>query len=117
MGFTERVSASDERNGLLVIHRHAAERFANVLGGGERIRLAVGAFRIHVDQTHLNGGERILEFAITGVTLVSQPFAFRPPVNILLRLPNVFATSSESNRLEPHRLERAVAGEDHQIGP
>ena len=117
MGFAEGVAAGNEGNGLLVIHRHAGERFPNVLGCGERIRLAVGPFRIHVDQAHLNGGERILEFPVAGVTLVSQPLAFRSPVNVLLRLPDVFAAAGESERLESHRLEGTVAGQDHQVGP
>ena len=87
------------------------------LGCGERIRLAVGPFRIDVDQAHLNGGERILQFPVAGVTLIAQPLAFRSPIDVFLRFPNVFATSSESKRLEPHRLQGAIAGQDHQVGP
>src|ERR1035437_8003696 len=32
VGLAEGVSAGDERDGLLVVHRHARERFANILG-------------------------------------------------------------------------------------
>ena len=117
MRFSECVSAGNQRHGLLVIHCHAGKRFANVPGCGERIRLAVGPFRVHVDQAHLNGGERIFEFPVTAVTLVAKPLALRPPVNVLLWLPDVLSTSSEADRLESHRFKSAVTGEDHQIGP
>src|SRR5207237_6689964 len=40
MGLADRVAADDERKGLLVIHRHAAERFANVLPCKGRVRVA-----------------------------------------------------------------------------
>jgi len=47
MSFSKCVSAGNQRNGLLVIHCHAGKRLANVLGCGERIRLAAGPFRVH----------------------------------------------------------------------
>jgi hypothetical protein len=31
------------------------------LAASDRIRIAVRAFRVHVDQAHLHGGERVLE--------------------------------------------------------
>ncbi len=117
VGFAEGVTASDQRDGLLIIHRHAGKGLANVLGRGERVRIAVGAFRVHIDQTHLHRGERIGELPVVGVTHVPQPFALRTPIDILLRLPHVGATAGETERFETHRLQRAVAGEDHQIGP
>ena len=60
VGLAEGVAAGDQRDGLLVVHRHAGEGLADVLGRGDRIRLAVRAFRIDVDQAHLHGAERIL---------------------------------------------------------
>src|ERR1700679_849642 len=38
MGLAERVPAGDERHRLLVVHRHAAERLANVQGRRGRLR-------------------------------------------------------------------------------
>src|SRR5262249_52069334 len=111
------VAASDQRNGLLVIHGHAAERFPNVPGGSERIRITVWPLRIHVDQAHLNGAERILEIPVTGVTLVGKPLALRPPVNVRFWLPDVLTSTGETERLESHRLQGTVPSEDHQIGP
>ena len=41
----------------------------------------------------------------------------RAPIDILIRLPDILAPAAETERLEAHRLERDVAGEDHQVGP
>ena len=59
VALAESVAAGDQSDGLLVIHRHAGECLADVAGRGHRVRLAVRAFRIDVDQTHLHGGKRI----------------------------------------------------------
>ena len=117
MGLAERVTAGDQRDGLLVVHRHARERLANVACRRDRIRLAVRTLRVDVDETHLDRGERLLEIAITGVALVLEPLLLRAPVDIHLGLPDVLATAAEAEGLKAHRLERDVAGEDHQIRP
>src|SRR5258705_9911274 len=41
MGLAESVTAGDQRHGLFVVHRHAEERFANVLRSSNRIWIAV----------------------------------------------------------------------------
>ena len=81
------VSAGNERNRLLVIHRHAGEGLADVACRSEGIGIAVGSFRIDVNQAHLNRSERILEVTIAAVALVGQPLAFGTPVNVCLRAP------------------------------
>ena len=43
VGLAEGVAAGDQRDGLLVVHRHAEERLADVLGRRDRIRIAVRA--------------------------------------------------------------------------
>ena len=118
VGLAEGVSAGDQRDGLFVVHAHAAERFANVLRGRGRIGLAVRAFRIDVDEAHLHGRERIRELAIARIALVAaQPRRFLAPVDVLIGFPHVRAAAAEAEGLEAHRLERDVAGEDQQIGP
>ena len=117
VGLAEGMAAGDERHGLLVVHRHASEGFANVPRRGDRIRVAVGAFRVDVNQTHLHGRERIFEIPVAGVALVTQPGLLGAPIDVLIRLPNVLATASETERLEAHRFQRNVAREDHQVGP
>src|ERR1019366_8122847 len=69
-GFAERVPAGNERNGLLVIHRHAGESLSDVACRGDGIRVSIGPFRIHIDQTHLHGSERIRKITIAAVALV-----------------------------------------------
>ena len=66
MGLAEGVAAGDERDGLLVVHRHPRERLADVAGRGEGARLAVGALGVDVDEAHLDRAERVLELAVAG---------------------------------------------------
>jgi hypothetical protein len=117
VGLAERVAAGDERDGLLVVHRHAGERLADVARRGERVRVAVGALRVHVDEPHLDGREGVLELAVARVALVAQPLGLRAPVDVLVGLPHVLAAAGEAERLEAHRLQRDVAGEDHEVRP
>ena len=79
VGLAEGVAAGDERHRFLVVHRHAGEGLADILGRGERIRVAVRAFRVDVDQAHLHGSERILEVPVAGVAFVIQPLVSRRP--------------------------------------
>ena len=116
MGLAEGVAAGNQRDGLFVVHRHAEEGFADVLGRRERIRIAVRAFRIDVDETHLHGAERLGELAFAAVAFVAQPGAFGAPEQ-LFGLPDIGAAAGEAERLEAHRFERDVAGENHQVGP
>src|ERR1700730_16163574 len=117
MGFAESMTAGDQCDSLFVIHRHAAEGFADVPGRRERIRVAVRAFRVHVDETHLLGGERGLQIAIAGVAPIRQPLAFGAPVDGLVGLPDILAPAAEAERLEAHRLEGDVARKNHEVGP
>ena len=117
VGLAERVAARDERHGLFVVHRHAGEGLADVPHRGKRVRGAVRALGIDVNQTHLHGSERILEIPVAGVALVTQPRVLGTPVDVLFRLPDVLAPAGKTERLEPHRLERHVAGEDHEVSP
>ncbi len=116
MGLAEGMAAGDQRDGLLVVHRHAEEGFADVLGRRDRVRVAVRPFRIDIDQAHLHGAERILQLAFATVALVSEPRSLRAPVEFF-GLPDVDAAAGESERLEAHRIQRDVAGEHHQVGP
>src|SRR2546425_4573626 len=111
------VTTGDERNRLFVIHRHASKRLADVPGRRDRIRIAVRALRVDVDQPHLNGGERSFEIADAGVALVSQPLVLRAPVDSLFRFPDVRTPAAETEGLETHRFQRHVAREDHEVGP
>src|SRR6185295_17848377 len=61
--------------------------------------------------------ERIVELTVASVAFVCQPLAFRSPVDVFFRLPNVRASAAETVGLESHRLQCNVTGENHQVGP
>ena len=117
VALAEGVAAGDQREGLLVVHGHAAEGLADVACRSDRIGLAVGAFRVDVDETHLHGGERVIEITLTLVTVAAEPRVFRAPEDVFLRNPDVGASAAEAEGLEAHGVERDVAGKDHEVGP
>src|SRR6202162_4359411 len=117
VSFAKGVAARDERNRLFVVHRHASKSLANIRGRCDRIRVAVRAFRIDVNQTHLNSSERIFEIPLAGVAFVIQPGGFGTPVNVFCRLPYVRASAAETKGLESHRLQSDVARENDKVGP
>jgi hypothetical protein len=117
VGFAEGVAAGDQRDRLLVVHGHAREGLADVVGRGQRIRLAVRTFGIDVDQAHLDGGQRLVELALALVAGVAQPDVLGAPMDVLLGLPAVLTAKAEAEGLEAHGLHADVGGEDHQVGP
>src|SRR5262249_11549101 len=116
MSLADRVAADDEREGLLVIHRHAGERLTNVLPGQGRIRVAARPLWIHVDQAHVISADRAMEFSLTAMALVSKPGILRAPED-LIWFPAVLSPEAEAERIESHRLICHVAGKGDQIGP
>mmetsp|Transcript_7768 Transcript_7768/g.8878 ORF Transcript_7768/g.8878 Transcript_7768/m.8878 type:complete len:269 (-) Transcript_7768:291-1097(-) len=125
VAFPERVSACNQCHRLLIIHRHACKRFADILGGRQRVWVTIRPLWVHVDETHLHGSQRLLQRRFVTFTagklgvvpLVRHPHGFWPPVHVSFGFPNVLAPSSKAKRLEAHRFDRAVASKDHQIGP
>ncbi|MNO90539.1 hypothetical protein D3C76_820620 [compost metagenome] len=145
MGLAERVTAGDQRHGFLIVHGHAAEGFTDVLAGGHRVRVAFRAFRVHIDQAHLHGRQRVFQIAaLLRTTLLvfprfgnerafagflhgflrlvvahvtAQPFVFRAPVDILVRFPDVRPATGKAEGLEAHGFQRDVTGQDDQVGP
>ena len=98
VALADRVAADDERDRLLVVHRHPGERLANVAGGSQRIRVAVRPFRVHVDEAHLHRAERIGELPVAAVALVAEPRVLGTPED-LVGLPDVLAPEAEAERL------------------
>ena len=117
VGLAEGVAAGDEGDGLLVVHRHAPERLADVACGLQRVGVAVGALGVDVDQPHLNGSQRVLEVTVTGVALVAEPLGLRPPVDLLVGLPDVLTATAEAEGRQAHLLDGHVAGEHDEVGP
>src|ERR1700722_8880517 len=104
VGFAERMPTGNQCDRFFIVHGHAAEGFANVPACSNGIGFAVRAFRVHVDQTHLNCPERILLITIAGIAFVRQPRAFWSPVDFLLRLPDIGASAGKSKSLKTHRF-------------
>ena len=117
MSFAEGVAASGERDGFLVVHRHPGESLADIAARGDRVRFAVRSFRIDVDQAHLDGSQRNLKLPVAGIALIPEPNVLGAPVDVLFGFPDVLAPAGEPERLEPHRFQRTVAGQDHEVGP
>ncbi len=137
----EGVAAGDQGDGLLVVHRHATEGVADIVGGRDRIRVAVRSFGVDVDQAHLHGGQRVFQLAAVDVPIrivighehravlldpfrpvlvadvAAEPGGLCTPVDVLIRLPDVLAAAAEAERLESHGLQSDVPREDHQVGP
>src|SRR5581483_1645289 len=116
VSLAECVAAGNQRNRLLVMHRHTAKRFTDVPRGGDWIRFAIRPFRIYINQAHLDCAKRAGQVAITAVSFVAQPFRFRSPIK-LFGLPDVLSPASKTESLETHRLQSDVAGENQQVGP
>ncbi|SGD89880.1 Uncharacterised protein [Mycobacterium tuberculosis] len=116
MGLTESVTADDQRRCFDVVHGHAPKRLANVDRRGHGVRVAVRPLRVHVDQPHLHRGQRVLQIPLTAVTLIAEPGGFLAPID-LIGLPLVDPAEAEPERLEAHRFQRAVAGENNQVRP
>ncbi len=118
MRLAEAVAAGDQRHRLFVVHRHALEGLADIASGRQRVRRAARPLRVHVNEPHLHGRERIFQVTLAGVALlVLQPDLLGAPVNVLIRLPDVGATAAKTKGLEAHRLERDVPGQNEQVGP
>ena len=116
MGFTKRVSASNQRHRLFVVHGHAAEGFANIVRRQHRIRIAVGALRVHINESHLYSRESFSQLTTLSVPLIRQHLGFGAPVNPL-RLPVVGAPTGKAEGLEAHVLHGHVARQHHQVCP
>ena len=117
MALAEGMATGDEGHGFFVIHRHARKGFANVAARGERVRLAIRAFRVDVNQAHLHGSERVFQNAVARIALVIQPGFFSAPVDILFRFPDIHAPTAEAEGLQAHGFNGAIAGQDEHIGP
>ena len=118
MALAEGMAAGDQGDGLLVVHRHAAEGGTDVLGGGHVIAAGVRAFRVDVDKAHVGRAERWLQIAVAAEAhVVFQPGELVTPVHVLVRLPDVRTAAAEAEGPEAHRLQRDVAGENDEVGP
>ncbi|OPZ98128.1 MAG: hypothetical protein BWY72_00967 [Bacteroidetes bacterium ADurb.Bin416] len=122
MCFSNRVTAGCQGNGFFVVHGHAFERGPHVLGCTQGVGFAIHTFGVDIDQPHLYGGEGVFKgfaLVVVGVALFGggQPFLFSAPVDVFLRVPDVFPSTAETEGFEAHGFVGHVAGQDEQVGP
>jgi len=58
---THGVTAGRQGNGFFVVHGHAFERGAHVLGCAQGVGFAIHTLGVDIDQAHLYGGQRIFQ--------------------------------------------------------
>ncbi len=102
MTLAEGMAAGNERNGLFVIHGHAGKSRADVTAGSNCVGHTVRAFRIYIDQAHLDCSQRVFKITFTGIAVITQPFVLGAPVNVLLRFPDIRAAAAKPEGLETH---------------
>ena len=122
MALPDSVATGRQGDGFFVVHRHPGKGDPHVVRRLERIGLAVHTLGIDIDQAHHHGRQRVFQIALAGIAAVGaatrcQPFLFRTPVNILFRMPDIFAAKGEAEGFQAHRFVGHVAGENHQVGP
>ena len=122
MGLTKGMTTADKRDSFFVIHCHAAECVANIVGRGLWVRVSVRPFGVHIDEAHLHGGQWIFEIAVARVTTVGsaakfKPFRFLTPINISLRLVDIFAPARKSEGFKAHRFHCDIPRKDNQVCP
>ena len=113
------VASCSQGHRFFVVHGHALEGQAYVLRGEQWIRLAKNTFRVHINQAHLHGSQRVFE-RLTVSTVVAcrtQPFFFRSPMDVFLGLPNVFTAKCKAKGFEPHGFVRDIARQHDQVSP
>ena len=109
MCFSKGMSARDEGDGFLVVHRHARECFTDVPRGCDRVGVAIRAFWIHINETHLHGGEGIFQITVSRVAIVLEPLSLGSPVDVLLGLPDICAPTGEAECFESHGFQADIA--------
>ena len=113
VGFTKRVSASNKCYCFFVVHSHSPECFSNIDCRSDRIRIPVGTFRVHINQSHLNRSKWVFQLSVARIALVFQPFLFGTPINIFFRFPNICSTTSKTKRFETHGFQGNISCEHH----
>ena len=109
------VTTSCEGSCLFIVHGHSGKGLPDVGGGFERVRLAVDALRVDVDEPHLHSRERVIHclrlfhIAITHIT-GGKPLLLGSPIRIFFRVPNIGTTITKAKGFQPHRLIGHVTG-------
>ena len=121
VGFANGVATGRQCNGLLVVHGHAGKGQAHVVCRALWVGLAHHAFRVHVNQTHLNGCKWVVQrlpvLTSTVIALGGEPLLLGTPVDVLLWVPNVLAAKAKAVGLQAGGLVGHISSEDEEVGP
>ncbi len=124
MRLAECMPARGQRDGFLVVHRHAREGFLHVARHAFVIvRIALRSFGVDVDQPHLDRRERSLDHfeAVLGIDArlhaFVHPLVFAAPIDVAFGFIDIDAAAAETEDRTAHAFDRHIAGEDEQIGP
>ena len=127
--FAKGVATGDQGHDFFVIHGHAIEGGADVFGCGHVVAAGVGPFRVHIDQTHVSGGQVFIQIALALVavkrrairaaeTLVSrQPLGLFTPVHVQVGFPYISAATGKAKGPKAHGFQRNIARQNEQVGP
>eukprot|EP01084_Bolivina_argentea_P127496 225470_1 len=111
------MAATDQSNGLAVVHGHATEGIPDVLGTARRVRHAHRSLGIEVDQAHGRGAQRRRASAVHGAG-VQLFLDGRGPqgggVNAVL---GVDTAGAEAEHWTAHGLDSRGACEDDEVAP
>ncbi len=102
VAFAKGMTTCNQGHGFFIVHGHPGKGLPDIMSRLCRNRLPIGPLRIDVDQAHLHRSQRIFKITFTAVALVSQPFVLSSPVDILLRLPDIFTATGKAEGLEAH---------------
>ena len=116
VGLTKRVTARNQCDRLFVIHRHATKGLADIMCGEHWVGIAVGAFWVNVNQTHLYRCEAITKLTTLGIALIGKHLCLGTPVDPL-GLPIVRAAACKTKGFETHVFHGHITGEHHEISP
>mmetsp|Transcript_47861 Transcript_47861/g.128178 ORF Transcript_47861/g.128178 Transcript_47861/m.128178 type:complete len:414 (+) Transcript_47861:1258-2499(+) len=113
----EGVAASDERNGLAVVHCHAAEGVADVLGAARGVRLAQRTLRVEVDEADGRGAQRRLAGAVDSAGIERLLDGGRAQCHGVGVADGIHAAGAEAEDRAAHGLDGGGAGEDDEVAP
>ncbi len=90
---------------FLIVHGHSGQMCPVRHARSYRVRLAVRAFRIHIDQPHLTAASGFLQVSFSGSSASRPAICLRTPQYISSHpFPNIRTARRRSRGFKPHRL-------------
>ena len=116
------VATGDQGHGFIVVHGHAGEGLTDIVGRQLGVWVAVRALWVHVNQTHLYGGQGVVQLTLAAVAAVvfvagGQPLCFSAPEDVFFGCPDVRSAAAKAKGFEAHGLHGHVTAQNEQVGP